>query len=78
MNGDILYFIEICVLIGVILLRERQFAKERKDLLNRLMAKDLAEYKNITNPSIPKPIENPILRKMKERGGWIDARKPQS
>lgn len=34
------------------LMREHQM--EKKDLLNRIMAKDLNEYKNVNNTSLPK------------------------
>jgi hypothetical protein len=78
MNSDILYLIEILALIGALFIRERQIAKERKDLLNRIMAKNLPEYKNMNDTGVPKAVENQIRKKMKERGGWVDAGKPQS
>jgi hypothetical protein len=44
------------------LMREHQM--EKKDLLNRIMAKDLNEYKNVNNTSLPKG-KSP-LRKQEE------------
>lgn len=36
------------------IIKDLSYQKERKDLLNRLMAKDLAEYKDVNNNSLPK------------------------
>lgn len=43
----------------------KQHQEERKDLLNRLMAKDINEYKSVNNPNLPKGA-NPIRKKLEE------------
>lgn len=39
----------------------KQHQEERKDLLNRIMARNLVEYKNVNNDTLPKG-SNPIKK----------------
>lgn len=39
----------------------QQHQEEKKDLLNRIMAKNLVEYKNVSNDTLPKG-SNPIKK----------------
>lgn len=41
----------------------KQHSEERKDLLNRIMARDITEYKNVNNVSLPKG-NNPMKDKV--------------
>lgn len=41
----------------------KQYNEERKDLLNRIMARDITEYKNVNNVSLPKG-NNPLKDKV--------------
>lgn len=45
------------ILIAFIALREYQNSKERRDLCDRLMAKDLPEYKEAQTPEEPTLVE---------------------
>ena len=57
------------VMLGYVLTREIMHGIERRDLYNRIMAKDLDEYtdlKDITGP--PAPVENIIKKRMNFRG----------
>lgn len=58
----------ICILIlcCIMVYFELQHKKERKDLLNRLMAKDYQEYLNAINKTGPTPGRNFITRYQKE------------
>ncbi|TCO79126.1 hypothetical protein [Marinisporobacter balticus] len=49
-----------------IFLSENRHNQERKDLLNRLMAKDTREYVNISGGSTDKKVINPVARNIKE------------
>lgn len=43
----------------------KDFSEERKDLLNRIMAKNIVEYSNINNDTLPKgknSLKNKTLR----------------
>ena len=44
----------------------KEFNEERKDLLNRIMAKNLDEYKNINDNTLPKG-NNHLKKMMKEK-----------
>lgn len=55
-----LYFI-ILALIGVIVFQELRHGKERKDLYNRIMARDLTEYQRDIDKT-PRVARN-IIRK---------------
>lgn len=49
----------------------KQYQEERKDLLNRIMAKDLNDYKNVNNSALPKGM-NPIRKKETEFEGLYE------
>jgi hypothetical protein len=51
-------------LLAVILIQEIYHAIERKDLYNRIMAKDLQEYKTEHKP---KTVPNSIRKRLNER-----------
>jgi len=40
-------------LIAIIFVQELAHSRERKDLYNRIMCKDIKEYQNIDKPSVP-------------------------
>jgi len=59
--------IYLIILLGIYLgIKEYLHYVERKDLYNRIMAKDYTEYKSRGDP--PKPIKNMIKKKMENRG----------
>jgi hypothetical protein len=53
----------IFLLITILILQETSHKKERIDLYNRIMAKDLPEYKDIINKTPVKKISNPMKNK---------------
>ena len=59
------------ILVAVILIQALLHYIERRDLYNRLMSKDLTEYKNIGNPppkSVPSAHDK-VLKKWRNKGG---------
>lgn len=68
MEAFIISNISLCIGIMFLAYNNHKIIKtmheERKDLLNRIMARDLVEYKNVSNTSLPKG-KNPI-RKIEE------------
>lgn len=68
MEQVILLFI-IALLMGVIVMQDIFYRRERKDLYNRIMARDLPEYKSTTTSS-PRYVPNLLkknLQKNKEK-----------
>jgi hypothetical protein len=53
----------IFLLVALIFLREVMHGMERKDLYNRIMARDLGEYKALK----PRKIKNSIMANIKKR-----------
>lgn len=59
------------ILVAVILIQALLHYIERRDLYNRLMSKDLTEYKNSGSPppkSVPSAHDK-VLRKWRNKGG---------
>lgn len=59
------------ILVAVILIQALLHYIERRDLYNRLMSKNLIEYKNSGNPP-PKPVpsaHDKVLKKWRNKGG---------
>jgi hypothetical protein len=59
------------ILLAVILFQALLHYIERRDLYNRLMSKDLTEYKNSGNPppkSVPSAHDK-VLKKWRSKGG---------
>lgn len=58
--------IALCIVVLVLAYNNYRTIKtmheERKDLLNRIMAKDLNDYKNVNNTSLPKGM-SPLRKK---------------
>jgi hypothetical protein len=50
----------------VLLLQEYFHRKERQDLYNRLMSKDLQEYKNVNAPAFKPKTNNPLRDNIKK------------
>lgn len=64
-NITISLLIILSISITSSVIKDISYQKERKDLLNRIMAKDLSEYNNIGNNSLPKG--NNSLKKSLEK-----------
>ncbi|MBO8161333.1 MAG: hypothetical protein H0Z24_06815 [Thermosipho sp. (in: Bacteria)] len=72
---------EIYILAGIIafqfiyiIYKDYTYSKEKKDLLNRLMAKDLTEYIKVENPTVEKPT-NPLKKRLERefaKQGFIE------
>ena len=65
---DIFYFAIIGILLLIIVSKDmmyrkiqQDYAKERQDLLNRIMSKDIIEYSSVTNNTLPRG-SNPIKK----------------
>jgi hypothetical protein len=62
------YWVVITLLIGIIAVQSISHRQERKDLYNRIMAKDLQEYKfNVTGRHVPNGIRKNTSDEMKRR-----------
>lgn len=66
---------ELYILFGTIILflvyihnREQQFTEERQDLLDRLMAKDITEYKELTS----EPVNYEPVAVTEEKEYWME------
>lgn len=66
MNLTTAFLFIIVALILLMVIQEVRHQEERKDLTDRLMAKDFGEYKSLSKPRASGPPRNFLIRNMKD------------
>lgn len=51
-----IYALTVISLVSALNKKDRQFNEERKDYLNRIMAKDTRDYVQLSNKEVKKPV----------------------